>query len=101
MLWEIEITPRGNDAELARVQAEYQLLTGRPIPEGLLGTARGYLLEGGLTQDQADRLMKELLVDALVEDGTCNPIPLARDRALGALHWTVLLKPGVMDPAVE
>jgi phosphoribosylformylglycinamidine synthase len=102
MLWEIEITPNGHDAELARAQAEYQLLTHRPAPAGLLGTARGYLLEGALTLDQASQLMTELLVDPLVEGGVCNPIPLAPDMGpVGALHWTVLLKPGVMDPVAE
>src|SRR5262245_53730834 len=101
MLWEVEIIPRGHDAELARVQADYQLLTHRPSPAGLLGAGRGYLLEGDLTPDQVGRLMDELLVDPLVEGGACSPIPSAPDRPPGALHWTVLLKPGVMDPTAE
>src|SRR5262245_11895311 len=101
MLWEVEITPNGADAELARVKAEFTLLTHRSAPEGLLGTARGYLLEGSLSQDQASRLMVELLVDPLVEGGVCNPMPLPRDMAPRALHWTVVLKPGVMDPVAE
>jgi phosphoribosylformylglycinamidine synthase len=105
MLWDVEIMPRRRDAELARVQAEYQFLTHHPSPAGLLETARGYLLEGDLTLDQASRLMIELLVDPLVEDGVCNPIPLVDDMispsAPLALGWTVLLRPGVMDPTAE
>src|SRR5689334_4645776 len=101
MLWEVEITPKGHDAELARVQAEYQLLTHRPSPAGLRGAGRGYLLEGDLTLDQASRLMDELLVDPVVEGATCNPIPLPPERPPGGLGWTVLLKPGVMDPTAE
>src|SRR5262249_30341603 len=48
-----------------------------------------------------NHLMNELLVDPLVEGGVCNPIPLPHDFPPGALHWTVLLKPGVMDPTAE
>jgi phosphoribosylformylglycinamidine synthase len=101
MLWEIEITPKGHDPELGRVQADYQLLTHRPSPAGLLGTGRGYLLEGDLTLDQASTLMDDLLVDELVEGGACNPVPCPPDRPPAALEWTVLLKPGVMDPTAE
>jgi phosphoribosylformylglycinamidine synthase len=101
MLWEIEIDPKDNDAELVGVQADYQLLTHSPAPAGLLGTARGYLLEGGLSLDQASRLMNELLVDPLVESGVCNPVPLPLDGPPRVLEWTVLLKPGVMDPTAE
>jgi phosphoribosylformylglycinamidine synthase len=101
MLWEVEILPKGPDPELARVQADYQLLTHRPSPAGLFDTSRGYLLEGDLTLDQASRLMNELLVDPLVEGGVCNPIPLPREGRPRVLDWTVLLKPGVMDPTAE
>jgi phosphoribosylformylglycinamidine synthase len=125
MLWEVEITPKGYDVELARVQAEYQLLTHRPSLAALLGACRGYLLEGDLATDQADRLAGELLADPLVEDWGCNTLPMpppdfaAMWRRLNALRkeiglsplsppdsfrvlqWTVLLKPGVMDPTAE
>jgi phosphoribosylformylglycinamidine synthase len=101
MLWEIEILRKDFETELAQVQADYQSLTHRPSPAGLLGPTRGYLLEGDLNRDQADRLMNELLVDPLVEDGACRPTPLPPDRPRGVLQWTVLLKPGVMDPTAE
>ena len=101
MLWEVEITLHGHDADLARVQADYQLLTHRPGPAGLLGAGRGYLLEGDLTLDQASRLANDLLADPLVEGWVCNPIPLPRDGPPRVLEWTVLLKPGVMDPTAE
>jgi phosphoribosylformylglycinamidine synthase len=101
MLWEIELQPKGHDTELARVSADYQLLTHRASPAELWGTTRGYLLEGDLTLDQASRLMNELLVDPLVEGAVCNAIPLSRDGSPRVLEWTVLLKPGVMDPTAE
>jgi phosphoribosylformylglycinamidine synthase len=102
MLWEIEIIPKGTDAELARVQADYHLLTHRPSLAGLLGTTRGYLLEGDVTLDQASRLAIELLADPLVEDCVCNPLPPPPpDFTPMGLPWTVLLRPGVMDPTAE
>jgi phosphoribosylformylglycinamidine (FGAM) synthase-like enzyme/phosphoribosylformylglycinamidine (FGAM) synthase PurS component len=101
MLWEVELAPLApaHDAELARIEAEYALL-GLPRPtQGRLlrGTARGYLLEGNLSTEQAELLMNELLVDPLLERGNCGP--LSADRP--AKQWTVLLKPGVMDPAAQ
>lgn len=125
MLWEVEITPIGHDPELTRVQAEFTLLAGRPpAKEGFLrGTARGYLLEGTLDLDQVAMLMNELLLDPIVEAGVCfslsdptNREALARPVYWTAQtathretvsfparppHWTVLLKPGVMDPVAE
>jgi phosphoribosylformylglycinamidine synthase II len=101
MLWEVEITPLGADMELARVSDEFRLLTHRDLPTAALGTARGYLLEGDINEQQAGQLMMELLADPLVEGAVCNPLPIQRDMNAGALHWTVLLNPGVMDPAAE
>ncbi len=101
MLWEVEISSVGADPELDRVQAEYRLLTHREELQELLGSTRGYLLEGELSLDQATRLTTELLCDPLVEEAVVNSIPLPTDGPPGALHWTVLLKPGVMDPAAD
>jgi phosphoribosylformylglycinamidine synthase II len=105
MLWEVEVTPidSARDAERARVEAEYALL-GYPMPPGgelLWGTARGYLLEGDVTLDQASQLMNELFTDPLVEGAVCNPIPLPRDGPPRVIEWTVLPKPGVMDPVAQ
>src|SRR5215469_1153997 len=85
MLWEIEILPRGDDAELRRI-GENAWITA---------TARGYLIEGEVSRPQAKRLAEDLLVDPLVETGrlgTLNEHQQADHLA------TVLLKPGVMDP---
>jgi phosphoribosylformylglycinamidine synthase len=97
MLWEIEIRPNGPDGELGRVREEYDLLTHTHAGAGLVtGTARGWLLEGALTRDDADRLLRDLLVDPLAETGSLGALNEA--PADGRLA-TVLLKPGVMDPA--
>jgi phosphoribosylformylglycinamidine synthase len=97
MLWEVEIKPKGNDPERARVREEYALLTHGKETNGLVtGTAHGYLLEGELTKEQVEKLAEELLVDSLVESARIQ------SASGGGIHndgvATVLLKPGVMDP---
>jgi phosphoribosylformylglycinamidine synthase len=97
MLWEIEIRPIGPDAERDRVAEEYDLLTHSDAGRRLItGASRGFLVEGDVGQTQAERLTSELLVDAIVETGRLGTLNkhIAPDRLA-----TVLLKPGVMDPA--
>jgi phosphoribosylformylglycinamidine (FGAM) synthase-like enzyme len=96
MLWEIEIQPKGHDVERTRVCEEYDLLThSRQGADLIARSARGYLVEGELAREDAERLTGELLVDALVETGCLGPLneQVGSDRLA-----TVLLKPGVMDP---
>ncbi len=96
MLWEIDIHPRGHDGERARVAEEYDLLTHtRDGGRLITGSSRGYLLEGDLKRDQAERLLRELLVDELAETGRLGALG---EGSAGDLLATVLLKPGVMDP---
>src|SRR5260370_34618302 len=68
MLWEVEIRPKGADRERERITAENDLLThGAGAGARLIqGAARGYLLEGAVDRDQAQRLVDELLVDPRV-----------------------------------
>ena len=96
MLWEIEIRPRDGDPERARVCEDYDLLTHAHGGADLItGAARGYLLEGDLSRDQARRLADELLVDPVVETGRLGAL---NELLSPDLLATVLLKPGVMDP---
>lgn len=113
MLWEVEIRPKGHDAERDRVAEEYDLLTHAghggtiktlkgpvllpPGREAIGHTTRGYFLRGELTRGQVDRLVNELLLDPLVEDVT---IRQANEEGMIECGGpaTVLLKPGVMDP---
>ncbi|MBY0228246.1 MAG: phosphoribosylformylglycinamidine synthase subunit PurL [Gemmataceae bacterium] len=95
MLWEVLLRPLGPDSEKRRVEEEFSLLTHRPS-EGLIDrTARGYLLEGAADESSVRRLMADLLVDPLAEQAELHPLGHAEPRLLA----TVLLKPGVMDPA--
>ncbi len=96
-IYEIEIILKGADAERSRVAEEYNLLThGQSGAALVTGAARGWLLEGLLTREGAERLMRELLVDSLTETGVLGG--LNEDMREGRLA-TVLYKPGVMDPA--
>src|SRR4051812_13730386 len=100
MIWEVEILPQGPDAERERAAAELDLLTlGRDGQLTFARTSRGYLLEGSLTRDAAQQLAERLLVDALVEEGRLGSLNEHLGNA--GLVATVLLKPGVMDPAAQ
>jgi len=97
MLWEIEIRPKGRDLERERVAEEYDLLNHSAAGSQIIASsARGYLLEGDLALPQAERLAAELLVDPLAETGRVGAL---NGIASGPRLATVLLKPGVMDPA--
>ena len=94
MLWEVEIQPKGNDPERERVRQEYVLVTHNSAAAALLRqSARGYLLEGNLPRDQAQRMMDELLVDPLVERGR---LAEETNTTAAADVLTVLYKPGVI-----
>jgi phosphoribosylformylglycinamidine synthase len=106
MLWEVEIAAKGHDLERDRVGEEYKLLTHtNKAVEWIARTARGYFLQGDLRREEAERLMRELLVDPLAEGGrlsgpewrtfeTCDH----NGKPDAGSILTVLLKPGVMDP---
>ena len=56
MLWEVEIRPLGRDAERERVCDEFDLLTHSTRGGDLVrASARGFLLEGNLDRDAAER----------------------------------------------
>ena len=105
MLWEVEIFPKGPDGERLRVAEEYDLLThaghGGTLPSGteaVQKTSRGFLLQGDLAQSQIDQLTSDLLADPVAEICEVRDAGAFADSA-SAGHATVLLKPGVMDPA--
>ena len=125
MLWEVEIRPLGRDAERERVCDEFDLLThGSRAADLVKASARGFLFEGALDQAQAEKLLNDLILDPVVETATLSLIgsalsispdptqsaqrdyvrlsPNDYERLRTALDsFTVLLKPGVMDPVAE
>jgi phosphoribosylformylglycinamidine synthase len=101
MLWEVEVWPKDHDAERQRVAADYDLLTHAQEGQRLIQrSTRGYLLEGDLPREQVQRLLDDLLVDPLVETAQLRNLSEPRTEA-DQRAWTVLLLPGVMDPAAQ
>lgn len=102
MLWEVEIRPQDQDLERDRVAAEFDLLTHTQQGKDLItGSARGYLLQGDLDQDDARRLLAELLVDPLAESGRLGTLNELHQAGHTERILTVLLQPGVMDPVAQ
>jgi phosphoribosylformylglycinamidine synthase len=101
MLWEIEVQAKTGDPEFRRVAHEYSLLTHEPAENaGITSTARGYLLEGNLSADQAEKLLHDLILDPVVERGRIRELTEENSSSEGDAHaLTVLPRPGVMDPA--
>lgn len=102
MLWEVEITAKGPDSELRRVYEEFRFLnhSQSAIDDVILSTSRGFLLEGALTEAHVQRLATELLVDPVVEDATVHALGQTTNSN-DEYYWTVLRKPGVMDPVSQ
>ncbi len=99
MLWEVEISPQGPDAERLRVAEEYGLLTHavQAGADAVRKTSRGYLLQGELTRAHVEQLASDLLVDPVAEIGELHGTNSNGEIECTAAA-TVLLKPGVMDP---
>jgi phosphoribosylformylglycinamidine synthase subunit PurSL len=98
MLWEVELRPLGRDAERERVCDEFDLLTQSQRGIDLVSSsARGFLLEGPAHAQEIAQLVNELLCDPLVE----SPLIRRIGEGIPQLAYTVLLKPGVMDPVSE
>src|SRR5688572_2509686 len=106
MLWEIELLPRHADPEARRINQEVALLTHDARADaGVALASRGFLVEGDLGKDDAERLLNDLLVDPLVETGRVGELNAFTQTTNGdgSLHAfaTVLPKPGVMDPVAQ
>jgi phosphoribosylformylglycinamidine synthase len=106
MLWEVEILPKLHDPDRVRVNQEFTLLCHGNVDRAPIDlSSHGYLLEGELSEENARRLLEELLLDPLAEEGRVGPLnsfttAKTANEDLQALA-TVLLKPGVMDPVAQ
>ncbi|HLW64917.1 MAG TPA: phosphoribosylformylglycinamidine synthase subunit PurL [Gemmataceae bacterium] len=101
MIWEVEIVSREEPGELRQAIAEFDLLTHSQQGKAIFSRfSHGYLLDGELNPAQVQTLSRELLVDPVVEDdqiAELSQTPIDTGHA----RLTVLLKPGVMDPAAQ
>jgi phosphoribosylformylglycinamidine synthase len=103
MIWQVEIRPKGDDVECRRVRADYHLLThaGENVCP-VVRSSRGYLLEGTIAFVHAQQLASELLVDPVAETENIAELDNQNSASSNGLSFvTVLLKPGVTDPAAQ
>jgi phosphoribosylformylglycinamidine synthase II len=95
MLWEVELRPLGRDGERERVCDEFDLLThGQRGGDLVTGSARGFVLDGDLSEPAVVSFAGDVLADPLAESCTVRAV----GAATGDPAFTVLLKTGVMDP---
>ncbi len=104
MLWEVDVYPGPNELDRLgkRVATEAAELG---IAHGLQVTAaRGFLIEGAISRQQAEQFARELLADSVVERTVVAPVgdaALLTSPAGNGKLVHVLPKPGVMDPVAQ
>lgn len=101
MLWEITITPKKSFTDTHAEEAAADIAALGLATPSSVSTARGFLVEGNLTEKNIDQIAAGLLVDAVVEDAqivnlTESTVPMDDRKVL-----YVLPKPGVMDPVAQ
>lgn len=100
MLWEVEILPSqdSRDHEGQRVLSDARSLGIQSLAE--VRSARSFLIQGELTEDEAGRAAEVLLCDRVVEQYRVIALP---DGTQGgeAECLNVLLHPGVTDSVAE
>ena len=102
MLWEIDIYPKASqvDALANETVTESQAL-GLGTDSMKVRSCHGYLLQGALDREQAEKIARELLADCVVEEPVVFPVSEAKDAENGETLVNVLPKPGVMDPVAN
>ncbi|MCA9128485.1 MAG: phosphoribosylformylglycinamidine synthase subunit PurL [Planctomycetales bacterium] len=100
-LWEIDVCPAAGQED---VVGRNLAIEARDLGLGehlKIAAARGFLLQGEITREQADRAARSLLADTIVETYTVLEVCSAELSAPADDHGQlihVLPKPGVMDP---
>ena len=103
-LWEIDIGPAAGLPDLpgATVAADARDLG--LAREASVDARRVYLVQGALSEDQVQRLARELLADSVIERtlvARAGDSRLSEPPSAGGRLIHVLLKPGVMDPVAQ
>lgn len=111
MLWEIDLHPAANSADLAAAAVTVDALDLAIADDLAVAAAHGYLLQGEqLDLAAVQRVARDLLADAVVEEFVVGPVNdpqlTAAPARLNGQHGAaqlihVLLKPGVMDPVAQ
>ena len=110
-LWEIDICHRAGQPDLAGMAVAADAVELQLAEDFEVTSARGFLVEGDFTEDQANRLARELFSDAVVETTVVAPVgspvlahvppgsPNGLPSSRRLVH--VLPKPGVTDPVAQ
>src|SRR5262249_26383794 len=102
MIWEVEIRPNEIDYDRRRVAQEFDLLThGSNGMAAIQATARGYLIEADLPNNEQRVRLGSFLGDDLVESVVLRKLGELSPNHQAQSVLTVLLKPGVMDPVSQ
>jgi phosphoribosylformylglycinamidine synthase len=104
MLWEVDIYPAEGEPDLAARRVAHDAADLGIAANLPVAAARGFLIQGRLSRDQAERLARQLLADDVVERTVVAPVGdprlAAPPNGLGRLVH-VFPKPGVMDPVAQ
>lgn len=103
-LWEIDVHPAAGESDVVANNLATAASDLGLSPELAIAAARGYLLQGGLSDAHAQQAAAELLADAVTEQTTIARVGQAQLSApRGELDQLVhvLPKPGVMDPVAQ
>ncbi len=104
MLWEIDVFPAPTELDRLGQRVATEAAELGIARELQVTAARGFLIEGAISRQQAEQLARELLADSVVERTVVAPVGdaalLASPTGNGKLVH-VLPKPGVMDPVAQ
>ena len=104
MLWEVEILPIGSEKDY-----EGQRVLASARSQGIAGlksviSARTFLIQGELTQEDINRAADQLLVDSVTEQFHVRQLPASPadiSNSQSPILLNVLLHPGVTDSVAE
>jgi len=104
MLWEVDVYPASGQPDLTATMVSSEA-EAAGLPAGAcVAAARGYLIQGGVSPENAADLSTMLLADTVVERTITAPVGdalLSQAPPNGARVLHVLPKPGVTDPVAE
>jgi phosphoribosylformylglycinamidine synthase len=104
MLWEIDVYPAPDELNRLGQKVAAEAAELGIAPSLQITAARGFLIEGKLSRQQAEQLARDLLADAVVERTVVAPVgegALVKSPAGNGRLVHVLPKPGVMDPVAQ
>jgi len=109
-LWEVDIYPAPGQADAAAREIREAAAELGLAADLAIHAAHGYLVQGRLSREEIDRVVRQLLADPVVEQAVAaqvgdavlaEPPEAGGSYTHGQLPVHVLPKPGVMDPVAQ